>query len=115
MKLIKVLLIFVSLLCFFSCTKKKDVNIVLPTSFSVSILEEWAVVTELYTAYYEKPEIDSMIASHARLGDVLLIKGKHIDNEKRLWYNFENGWILENYVSVHSNELRALTASSELK
>ncbi len=105
---ISVLLITAS---FQSCKQKKELEIILPDSAEENAQDEWAVIQEPYAAFYEEPDEASGIAAHARLGDVLLVEGRKINDNKELWIKFSRGWIQNNVVVIYSNKLKAESAA----
>lgn len=97
------------------CTRKtEEVTITLPSD-SVGISDEWGVVTEPYTPFFSEPETSADIVSHARRGDVLLLTGKRIADDKRVWYCFEKGWMQADTVSLYSNKMKAERAATQIK
>lgn len=104
-----------TLLLFQGCTQKKETVIELPNSFKSPAIEDWAVIQEPYTAFYEEPSEFSGIASNARRGDVLKVEGRKIVDKKHIWLKFERGWIQDSVVIIYSNELKARKAAAVLE
>ena len=106
--------VFVSL-ALQSCKQKKEIEIVLPALLKSPAQEDWAVIQEPYTAFYDDPDINSGIAAHARRGDVLQVKGRKIDDDRQIWIKFDHGWIPSSVVIIYSNELKARKAASNIE
>ena len=97
---------------FQSCKQKKELEIVLPDSEESSTQDEWAVIQEPYAAFYDEPDENSGIAAHARLGDVLHVEGRRINDDRKLWIKFNHGWIQNEVVIIYSNKLKAESAAA---
>ena len=100
---------------FQSCKQKKELEIVLPDSEGSSTQDEWAVIQEPYAAFYDEPDENSGIAAHARLGDVLHVEGRRINDDRQIWIKFDHGWIPSSVVIIYSNELKARKAASNIE
>ncbi|MBP5518954.1 MAG: hypothetical protein J6X84_00025 [Treponema sp.] len=119
MKLNKILLfVFVifAIAAISGCSKKSEEKITFDNSYPLALAPdvEWAVVTEPYAVFKETDEWDAATAGHCRKGEILLIKGKSVDDKKENWYFFEGGWLPQNCVSVFSNRYKAENVSKNL-
>lgn len=81
---------------------------------------EWAVITEPYAAFRERPDPSSNVAAHGRLGDIAQVTGKSLIPDSKgtstvIWYQFDSGYVPESSVVIYSNQLKAQTASAELQ
>ncbi len=115
-----ILLTLIMLLSLPGCVVKDDMNTVDLSLFETMHEDgEWAVVTEPYVAFRERPEPSSNVAAHGRLGDIVQIQGKSLvpdekQNASTLWYLFEEGYVSSSSVVVYSNRLQAQTAAANL-
>ncbi len=80
---------------------------------------EWAVITEPYVAYRDKPDVTSTVKGHGRLGDISQIIGKALvpditNNTSIIWYQFSEGFVSENSLIVYPNKFQAQSAASQL-
>ena len=101
-----------------SCSKNKmGVPADLSNVENLVATSSWAVVKTPYTAFRDKPSLDSKITQHSRRGDSFEIVGKSIqlqDKKQIIWYQFDQGWISEEDLSIYSNRLQAEYAASLL-
>ena len=118
MKRIGLLLLFIlSLLLIASCKKKKEEVIEITEEFPLALAPdvEWALITDPYAAYRSDTDWNAEIISHCRRGEILRVYAKSIDEEKTIWYKFEEGWLPQTCLSIYSNRYKAQTAALNLK
>lgn len=114
----KIVLIFLISSLIFSCSKNKmGVPADLSHVENIIVSGEWAVVKSPYTAFRKEPFLQSKILEHSRRGDIFHVTGKVLqkngDNSQQIWYQFEQGWLLETDISIYSNKLQAEYAASQ--
>ena len=100
-----------------SCNKNKEEVIEFNESHPLSLAPdvEWALITDPYAAYRSTIEWNAEVTNHCRRGDILQVYAKSIDNEKTVWYKFEEGWLPETCLAIYSNRYKAQTAAENLK
>ena len=114
--LIFAFIISAAFLCF-SCNQKKEEVIELNESHPLSLAPDisWALITDPYAAYRSETDWNADITSHCRRGEILQVYAKSLDNNKTVWYKFEQGWLPETCLSIYSNRYKAQTAAENLK
>ena len=116
----KVVLVFFFMIgCIFlsSCYQNRALIVQLQPTPDLGLGTEWALVTDPYAIFRSTHEITATASAHGRRGDVLQVIGKKIisDGKKQTyWYEFQEGWLSETSVKIYSNQLKAITAASEL-
>lgn len=99
-----------------SCSQDNDaipLDVSEPLALAPDI--EWAVVVDPYAAFRVEPKWDADTAGHCRKGDVLQVKSKTVATSAGIWYEFGQGWLHEDVVSVYTNRYKAVTASERIK
>lgn len=110
-----VLMLLVLLLS--SCRFKKEEVIVLDNSQPLALAPDvsWAVVSDPYAAYRDEIGWNTTGKGHCRKGEILQVKGKSLDKNNEVWYNFEAGWLPANCISVFNNRLKAEAYAKKLE
>ncbi|WP_318712552.1 hypothetical protein [Treponema sp.] len=128
----KIFLVLASVLVFFfsGCSKEKTIDLKSSDFLSITPDQEWAVIRVPYAAFLEDCDHSARVKTHARSGDVFLVKGKQFvkksnadENSKRrrktvdefeTWYRFEEGCLASSLVDIYDTKLKAQTASENL-
>lgn len=113
------------------CVKERNINLKSEDSMSITPDQHWAVVKVPYAAFLESSEYGSTVKTHARSGDIFLVKGKKfvrkvVDesgssrskkdvNEFETWYIFEEGFLNSSLLDIYDTKLKAENASKRLK
>ncbi len=117
---------FLILLLFSSCQKRMEQNIDfdVPGEEPLAYLPgvEWAVITDSVAALREDAGFENKVVQHARRGDVFVVTGKRMMNIESsdgmvrtvTWYGFDEGWLIEDSLSVYENRLNAQNAAKKL-
>ncbi len=110
-------LLLILILISTSCTKKQEEVIVFDSSEPLSLAPdvEWALVTDPYAAFRIDTDWNSEITGHCRRGEILQVYAKSIDDEKTVWYKFEQGWLPQKCLKIYTNRYKAQTAAKSLK
>ena len=97
-----------------SCNKNREIKIENEDPLSLTPGLEWAVIKEPYAALREEASYESTVKSHARRGEILLIKGKKYissgsGKQERIttWYYFDEGWLDETTLDIYDNKMKA--------
>ena len=116
-KLIIISLITILIFLQSSCTKKQEEVIVFDSSEPLSLAPdvEWALVTDPYAAYKTSTDWNAEITGHCRRGEILQVLAKSLDDEKTVWYKFEEGWLPQKCLKIYTNRYKAKTAAESLK
>lgn len=114
-----IFLLFSCILFLNACTDKEEyVPIDVSNTSNIATSPQWAVIVEPYAAYRVRSFDTSDINAHGRIGDIIEVIGSTINTlgkTKQLWYQFENGWLPESSIGVHSNKLKAEFVANQLK
>lgn len=129
----KIILVLVSVLSVFfaSCTKERPISLNSADSLSITPDQEWAVIKVPYAAFLEDFDYGAGVKTHARSGDIFLVKGKQFvkkvsddDASRRrrksveefeTWYKFEEGCLAGHLVDIYDTKLKAQSASIKLQ
>lgn len=113
---LKFIIFFCVLIMFSSCNKNNEELIVFDDTYPLLLAPdvEWAVVNDPYAAYRKDSDWNAELSGHCRKGDILQVKGKSRDNNKNIWFLFENGWLPSSCLSIYSNRLKAKDSSQKL-
>ncbi|MCQ2240595.1 hypothetical protein [Treponema sp.] len=114
-----------------SCSKERTINLNSSDSLSITPDQEWAVIKVPYAAFLESCDYSSSVKTHARSGDIFLVKGKEfvkktvedtgnkrrkkIVEEFETWYKFEEGCLSSSLIDIYDTKLKATSASEKLK
>ncbi len=113
--IMKILILFFSLMICFSCSDEEYVPIDVSTTDNLAMSNQWAVISEPYVSYMNEASTESVISSYGRIGDVVEIIGTSIGDNNILWYKFENGWLSQSEIHIFANKLQANFAAQEAK
>lgn len=102
---------------FSSCNLKKEEFIEFDNSHPLALAPDisWAVVTEPYVAYKVNIGWDSNAEGHCRKGDILQVYGRSLDNNKEIWFLFENGWLPATSLTVFDNRYKAESFAKKIE
>lgn len=84
---------------------------------AMDIEVQWAVITAPYAACRKEPSYQAETIAHFRRGALVQIKGVQTvisDDLAEKWYNFDEGWVVGNALTVYSNKLKAQKALNEM-
>ncbi len=120
-------LAFISVPLFFSSCQKRveqSIDFDIPGEEPLAYLPgvEWAVVTDSVAALREDAGFENKVVHHARRGDVFVVTGKRLTSIKSsdgivrtvVWYGFDEGWLIEDSLSVYENRMNAQNAAAKL-
>ncbi len=115
-KIVKIMLQVLFIIFLISCNKNNDEPIIFDNSHPLSLSPdvEWAVVNDPYAAYRKTHDWNAETSGHCRKGDVLQVNGKSNDENKNVWYLFEDGWLPASCLTVYSNRLKAKDSAEKL-
>lgn len=110
---------FFSLLSSTSCQNRKSLStLAFEDTPILSVDERIALVVDPYVSLRDIPGPGGITIAHARRGDIFTITGKRllIDGQNRmLWFNLGEGWVLSTAVQLYSSRARAESASRLLR
>jgi len=100
-----------------SCNKNKEEVILFDDTYPLALAPdvEWALITDPYAAYKASTDWNAEVTGHCRRGQILQVYAKAMDEEKQVWYKFEEGWLPQKCLKVYTNRYKAQTAAGELK
>ncbi len=99
----------------FSCTKKNEIVFDESEPLALAPDVEWALICEPYAAFRKTADWSAEVISHCRKGDIFMLKGTLISNDKENWYYFDQGWLPESVLLVYSNYFKAKAAKEMQK
>lgn len=83
---------------------------------------EWVLVTEPIAAFRSEASFDAAVTGHARRGDIFGVEGRALVSSKgsdgtrqvTQWFQFEQGWLDQDSVSVYGNRMQAESAAGKI-
>lgn len=118
-RVLSVCAFYVFVVSFYGCTKKDvigELNFPSDTALDVS---RYALVTEPYITFRDKPSDDGVVSSHARLGEVFeieAIKSEMVRGVHVVWIHLKDeGWVASDSVRLYSTKEKAINASKKIK
>ena len=123
----KLVFLFLGSAFFFPACQKKveqSIDFDIPGEEPLAYLPgvEWAVVTDSVAALREDAGFEHKVSQHARRGDIFVVTGKQLLNVKAadgtvrtvVWYGFDQGWLIEDSLSIYENRMNAQNAAEQL-
>ncbi len=122
MKYIKIILLTLLLV---SCKETRSaINIVLPETSVISSSSRWGVVIFPYVRVRKSPDVDDVISSAFRQGDIVkILKSSEfsvtLEGEDVFWYytvlDEVEGWVIAKDLRIFDSKEQATTASKMFK